>query len=190
MQLVILFALFYLATVHGHATCSQNPAAFFFSIGSIQATVIRDGPFIIPGSRYTVPDDAVARSYSACFRRSFPFSLSTNPIILEMPYGRVLVDTGAIDAPEFAAYDEGGNLVANMRAVGIDPDTIRYIFLTHAHVGHSTGLIDKERKKVFRNATIYVSKIEHDFWFPLNASVSGTDFPEKEDVIFGTFSCN
>lgn len=188
MLLVNIIVLLALSSVRSEAACAQNPAAFFFSIGSIPATVIRDGPFIIPGSRFSVPDDAVARSYSACFRASFPFVLGINPVILDLPSGRVLVDTGAIDAPEFPPYDEAGFLVANMRAVGIEPDTIRHIFLTHAHVGHSTGLIDEQGKKVFPNATVYVSDIEHEFWFSPNASVNGTDFPPEEGVIFGTLA--
>lgn len=104
-----------------------------------------------------------------------------------MPYGRILVDTGVIDAQEFAAYDEAGNLVANMRAVGIDPGSNGHIFLTDAHVGHSTVLIYEEGTKVFPNATGYMSEIEHAFRFSPNVSVDDTDGYPEESVIFGTF---
>eukprot|EP00178_Gracilaria_changii_P002755 TRINITY_DN1402_c0_g1_i1.p1 TRINITY_DN1402_c0_g1~~TRINITY_DN1402_c0_g1_i1.p1 ORF type:complete len:336 (+),score=51.94 TRINITY_DN1402_c0_g1_i1:297-1304(+) len=189
---MLLFALLFLLSlpqvILACGTCSQNPALFSFSLGSIPALVVQDGTINNPISQYGALDAAVQRSYSASFRPSFPFRLSTNPIILEMPYGRVLIETGAIGALELPAFAETGKLITNMRAAGIEPSTIRYILLTHAHVGHGTGLVDESGTKLYPNAKVFISQIDHEFWFASPPQLNGTDFPPEQQDLFDTFA--
>jgi glyoxylase-like metal-dependent hydrolase (beta-lactamase superfamily II) len=62
----------------------------------------------------------------------------------------------------------GGQMLNRLTALGIDPDNIQLIYLTHFHVDHIAGLIAQDSTgnatKVFKNAAIYAGKVEYDAW--------------------------
>lgn len=57
-----------------------------------------------------------------------------------------------------------GKLPQNLRALGIEPDSIDILMLTHLHPDHSLGLVDETGRAVFPNAQIVVHEIEAAFW--------------------------
>ena len=57
-----------------------------------------------------------------------------------------------------------GKLPANLRAIGVDPEAINIIMLTHLHPDHSLGLVDEEGSAVFPNAELIMHEIEAAFW--------------------------
>jgi glyoxylase-like metal-dependent hydrolase (beta-lactamase superfamily II) len=72
---------------------------------------------------------------------------------------QVLVDTGADGlAPST------GKLVQNLRAVGIAPEHIDTVILTHGHPDHIGGNTDSEGKLTFPDARYVMWKGEWDFW--------------------------
>jgi len=71
----------------------------------------------------------------------------------------VLVDTGA-----GGLAPSTGRLILNLKAVGIEPDDIDTIILTHAHPDHIGGNTDSEGKLTFPNARYVMWKGEWDFW--------------------------
>ena len=62
----------------------------------------------------------------------------------------------------------GGQLLNRLEALGVSPDSIKSIYLTHFHVDHIAGLISKDNSgndaKAFKNAAIYAGKVEYDAW--------------------------
>jgi glyoxylase-like metal-dependent hydrolase (beta-lactamase superfamily II) len=71
----------------------------------------------------------------------------------------VLVDTGADGlAPST------GKLVQNLKAVGIAPEHIDTVILTHGHPDHIGGNTDSEGKLTFPDARYVMWKGEWDFW--------------------------
>ena len=62
----------------------------------------------------------------------------------------------------------GGQLLNRLEALGVSPDSITSIYLTHFHVDHIAGLISKDNSgndaKAFKNAAIYAGKVEYDAW--------------------------
>ena len=62
----------------------------------------------------------------------------------------------------------GGQLLNRLESLGVSPDSIKSIYLTHFHVDHITGLISKDNSgndaKAFKNAAIYAGKVEYDAW--------------------------
>ena len=57
-----------------------------------------------------------------------------------------------------------GKLPQNLRAIGIAPEMIDLIMLTHLHPDHSLGLIDDAGNAVFPNAELIMHNVEAAFW--------------------------
>lgn len=62
----------------------------------------------------------------------------------------------------------GGQLMNHLAALGVNPDSIGLIYLTHFHVDHISGLVAKDDAgndtKSFKNAAVYAGKVEYDAW--------------------------
>ena len=57
-----------------------------------------------------------------------------------------------------------GTLPQNLRSIGVAPEKIDTILLTHFHPDHSLGLVDREGRAVFPNAEIIAHEVEVAFW--------------------------
>jgi glyoxylase-like metal-dependent hydrolase (beta-lactamase superfamily II) len=57
-----------------------------------------------------------------------------------------------------------GKLPDNLRAIGVAPESIETILLTHLHPDHSLGLVDEAGRAVFPNAELIVHEVEAAFW--------------------------
>jgi metal-dependent hydrolase (beta-lactamase superfamily II) len=61
-----------------------------------------------------------------------------------------------------------GKLPENLRAGGIDPESVDYIVITDIHPDHANGLVDDNGVAVYANAEILVHAQEYDFWMAKN----------------------
>lgn len=74
---------------------------------------------------------------------------------------------------EYVLFDAGlgafgGQMLNHLQELNISPDSITKIYLTHLHVDHINGLVNKTDtgfEKVFKNAAVYVGQVEKDAWF-------------------------
>jgi glyoxylase-like metal-dependent hydrolase (beta-lactamase superfamily II) len=57
-----------------------------------------------------------------------------------------------------------GKLPQNLRAIGVAPEAIDIVMLTHLHPDHSLGLVDEAGRAVFPKAELIVHEIEAAFW--------------------------
>ena len=57
-----------------------------------------------------------------------------------------------------------GKLPQNLRAIGVQPEAIDTILLTHLHPDHSLGLVDETGRAVFPKAELIVHEVEAAFW--------------------------
>lgn len=57
-----------------------------------------------------------------------------------------------------------GTLPQSLRSIGVAPEKIDTILLTHLHPDHSLGLVDREGRAVFPNAEIIAHEVEAAFW--------------------------
>ena len=57
----------------------------------------------------------------------------------------------------------GRHIFGQMAALGVAPEDVDVVLLTHMHGDHIGGLL-KDEKVTFPNATMYLGQIEHDYW--------------------------
>jgi glyoxylase-like metal-dependent hydrolase (beta-lactamase superfamily II) len=78
---------------------------------------------------------------------------ATSAFLVRAPGRLVLVDTGY-----------GRELFKNLRAVGVEPEQIDTVLLTHMHGDHIGGLLRDDKKPAFPKAAIFVARQELDYW--------------------------
>jgi glyoxylase-like metal-dependent hydrolase (beta-lactamase superfamily II) len=80
--------------------------------------------------------------------------------LIEKDGSRTLVDTGTrnLMGPTL------GKVVANLAAMGVAPDMIDRIALTHLHADHAGGMLDDEGGAVFPRAEVFLSVDEDRYW--------------------------
>ena len=80
------------------------------------------------------------------------FMNAVNVFLVRFSGKNILIDAGF-----------GRLLFDNLKSTGISPDQIDAVLLTHLHGDHIGGLL-QDGKASFPNATLYISKMEHDYW--------------------------
>ena len=147
-----------------HAAAPQvktsAPGYFRMMLGDFEVTALSDGTVALPMDKLltnTTPgkvDKALAKSYLKA-----PVETSVNAYLINTGSKLVLVDTGAagLFGPTL------GNLLANLKAAGYQPEQVDAVVITHMHADHVGGLMAGD-KLVFPNATVHADKHDADFW--------------------------
>ncbi|OYW10096.1 MAG: MBL fold metallo-hydrolase [Rhodospirillales bacterium 12-71-4] len=154
------------------APLRQAPGFFRFRLGGLTVTMLHDGSRAIPlqGFVRNAPLEQVqavlAESFLPTDTLRIPFTLTC----LETPRGLVLFDTG--NGPQQAGAPVG-QLMANMRAAGLDPARVTTVVVSHFHGDHISGLLAADGTPAFPNAEIVVPATEWAWWTdPANESRS------------------
>ena len=115
-----------------------------------------DGEKLMPRTLFSDASDSLYASLN--LPEGIPASVSTFLVKVDGNY--ILFDAG------LGAF--GGQLLNRLAALGVQPDSIGLIYLTHFHVDHIAGLVAKDSSgndvKVFKNAAVYAGKVEYDAW--------------------------
>lgn len=146
------------APVQAGWVAQQAPGFYRFVLGDFRVTVLSDGTAPRDVPKITSKPEQVREAYAAA-HEALPVELSINCFLVDTGAHRILVDTGAGEL--FGATS--GQLVANLRASGYQPEDIDVILLTHIHGDHSGGL-SVGGQRVFANATVYVDQHDPDYW--------------------------
>ena len=115
-----------------------------------------DGERLMPRTLFSDASDSLYNSLN--MPEGIPASVSTFLVNVDGKY--ILFDAG------LGAM--GGQLMNRLAALGVNPDSIGLVYLTHFHVDHIAGLVTKDEAgndtKAFKNAAVYAGKVEYDAW--------------------------
>lgn len=149
------------APVSAAAPMAKTNAPGFYRImlGDFEVTALNDGTTELPWDTIVKggkeQNDAIlAKSYLKS-----PLETSFNGFLVNTGSKLVLIDTGA--GTMFGATL--GNLVANLKVSGYQPEQVDEIYITHMHTDHIGGLT-ADGKAVFPNAVVRADKREGDYW--------------------------
>lgn len=130
------------------------PEARTFELGELKISVLRDSALVFPndGAIFGVNagPSAVAKVLRKAGARTDTIRLDVDTLLVRMPKHLVLIDAG---------YGVAGRSVVrqSLSLVGLSPDDITDVLITHAHPDHVGGLVDAEHRSAFPKATIWMS---------------------------------
>ena len=139
---------------------TSAPGYYRMMLGDFEVTALSDGTVNLPVDKLltnTTPakvNKALTKAY-----QSAPLETSVNGYLINTGSKLVLIDTGAakLFGPTL------GDLAANLKAAGYQPEQVDEVYITHMHPDHVGGLMDGD-KLAFPNATIRADKHDADFW--------------------------
>lgn len=141
-----------------------QPGFYRFRVGAIEAIALLDGGSSWPvgQSPFGVGEgtEALAAVLDAALLPTDRVSTSINALLLRVGGQLVLIDGGG----GRLLGNSGGRMAAALEAVGVSPEQIGAIVLTHAHRDHFGGLVNAEGGAAFPQAELFVGRREHAFW--------------------------
>jgi len=139
---------------------TQAPGFYRMMLGDIEVTALFDGTIDLQPKQLltnTTQKD-VGKLLDKGFQKDV-VPTSVDGYLINTGSKLVLVDTGAgnLFGPTV------GNLVANLKASGYQPEQVDEIYITHMHGDHVGGLA-ADGKLVFPNAIVRADQHDADFW--------------------------
>jgi len=140
------------ATMGGFA--SETDGIYTYKVGNFEVSMLVETQRTGNASILIGVDDAFLRRYIP----ESGFMHSTNTFFIKTPRQNILVDTGF-----------GGAVFEKMKKLGVEPDKVDAVLLTHLHGDHIGGL-QKDGKALFSKATIYVSTKDREYFTKTNVN--------------------
>lgn len=155
------------------ASGAANAAGFMpmrairqFKLGDMQISVIDDGSFSMGAGMFgaNVGKEAVGDLLAGYGLSRRMVEMPLQVMLIETEGVRVLIDTGMGDsAMHGGAEPDNGRLVKSLEVLGLGPNDIDIVMLTHGHPDHVGGLtVDGAR--VFSSAQHFLPDVEFAFW--------------------------
>ncbi len=123
-------------------------------------TALSDGYSDLPYSMFPgrTPEQVEAAAKAAFAARPEGIRFMLNQYLIEDGEHRVLIDTGSA-----GTIGKSGELPNALEAIGVSPDSLDAVIITHMHEDHIGGLVAGGRR-VFANAELYIDRREFAHW--------------------------
>jgi glyoxylase-like metal-dependent hydrolase (beta-lactamase superfamily II) len=162
----------------------QNAGWYRYKVGEFEVTAVTDGQGSNPlGDSYVVntPKDTVAKDLEAQFLPKDKVIHTYTPTVINTGSKLVAIDSGLGLGSYAQSKGALGQYQTNLKAAGIDANTIDAVIISHFHGDHINGLIGPDNKPLFPNAEIMVPEAEWAFWMD-ESNVSKLPEPAKGQI--------
>ena len=149
MKKIIYFLLFLF--IFASSSFAYDAGVRKYKLGTIEFIAIKDKDTNIGKSILLNPDAPVVKS--VMFDGQNPSSINT--FLVKTKDKNVLIDAGT---------GAGGELLENLSSVGISPDDIDIVIITHMHGDHVGGLLSAKGQRIFKLAQVYIAETELNYW--------------------------
>ena len=172
---------FIAATAAAAIVPARGWATTFLSIGDIRIDTLSDGNLPLPAS-FALGDipreqaDPILKKYGIT---SDQFDRPCNVTLLRDGTNTVLFDVGA--GSDFIPTT--GKLMDAFDVLGITPEDVTHVVLTHGHPDHLGGLLDDFDDPMFYDAKHMIGKQEFDYW--LDPDTVNTIVAERTTMAVG-----
>lgn len=143
------------------------PAFYRFKHGTMEATVISDGPLNFPDAGkifLRAPDADIRKLLADEFLPTDAVRMEQNILVLNTGDRIVLFDTGLLSMKPNPTLPSG-RILRSLAEAGIKPEDVDAIVLTHPHIDHAGGIMSEDGKtRNFPNAQIYTTEADLAFW--------------------------
>lgn len=127
-------------------------------LGDVLVTAISDGSMQVGFELLTNIDIAECEKIQRSAGIKEPNAIHINTFLIQKNGKNILIDSGI-----GGLNNLGGQLIKNLAELGIAPEDINTILLTHSHPDHIGGLITRLGKAVFSRAELLVSNDEYNY---------------------------
>ena len=155
-----------------------NVGYYRFRVGEdISATVLSDG--LIGGPPRVYASDVPEADLEAVLRQAFlptdRLTLNLNTLLIETQGRRILLEAGAGET----MGPQGGRVFANLAAIGLRPEDIDVVVVSHTHPDHVGNLRTADGGRAFPRATIFAPRADWDFFVSNDPDLSYMPVPEE-----------
>lgn len=134
--------------------------------GGMQLDVVSDGNLVLPGGFVMAPleVEAATAALAAAGLGTESFSPPCNLTLLRNGARTVLFDAGS--GPNF--MPTAGQIYDALDALGVAPEEVTDVVLTHGHPDHLWGVLDDFDDLFYPEAQYYMGRTERDYWLNPN----------------------
>lgn len=151
---------------------SQTPLVYRRKIGKYEITVLGDGYVDLPHQIWAnVSPEQADRYLTDAFVPTGSIRNGVNAYLINTGEKLILVDSGARDL----FGPNAGLLPNNLAAIGVKPEDIDQVLITHVHPDHVAGLYTAEGKVTVPNGEIFVDETDLNYWTSESAQAQAVD---------------
>ena len=155
----MMMGLIFGAVTGGYA--DERDGVFAYKVGQLDV-------FLIVESQRAGNAGILVGAGESVLSRYIPaggFQHSANAILIKAPGQNILIDTGT---------GAGGIVIDKIRGLGVVPEQINAILITHLHGDHF-GSLQRDGGAVFPNARIYLSSRELEYFTKTNVNLGAVN---------------
>nr|VXZ83991.1 ribonuclease Z [Klebsiella pneumoniae] len=159
------------ATRRSAREVAMSPAPFYtLTAGDLTVTAVSDGLMSAPLSLLSGISREEAEHLQRHSGLASPETIAIGAYLIRGRGNTMLVDTGT-----GGANGVGGELIANLARLGVGPEEIDAILLTHAHPDHIGSLLSAAGTPAYPNATVFLPTRESAYWLATSTFDNASD---------------